>query len=1494
MYRNRKFGKAARTKSTDSNDGKRPLNTINENSTIKIPRLNNEEDKGKDNDVDDLDEMFSSEENIPASQEPTQRYLSQRSTIAATLGRTQSRINSSQRPPNTYFELVLMKAGVQLNEGDNFVLSCDHVAFVSKLREQLDRNQNFKDNFEMFKNGLRDSWSRFALKLLTGCTISIPGEESVYQSQDSMIVNFFMIDCLRDRVLDLLLDKIENIACNKATTSSTAAIVPLLPLMLAQLQYVANTHSDVIYERMKKVFEKATENAKWDIIANAELILSPTKHDDFAKLLMESMANSAELFKSVNIQTLTNLNLSAYTQEKLRAKILAYIKGGQCPKKVLPLLIKFLLKILMEDNDDSMKELVTTLREILNWNDNDETTLANDKQLQLELFSYIEQGFTRSKKFYSIWQKTIASLKSIHFKAIDFTIILLLLHIKEDNSLYIENMLRRHIRQISTSLVQEIRKKYAPMLEQHWNILMQIINCFLRDKHKPVVDFARVACGSFFDISESVQKLILKKLLELTCEKSNQNTTNFALQMLRDLWQLYPKILHNWGMLLLPFLDHIHEMSLSQTRIVMELLSSIAFPAPTLDECTTLQDQIDMLIKKQIINRNNSVKKQGIISAVQLIDCIARVEECVIQAEDFETTFNTVSDLPDGRGKIAANYMVRIQSSTMNSPECLALFYDELANVCSAGGEDRANGLHLDIPFVIWLCELMTYYFQNSFVAEHNPEPIHGINLMYMKCINSPIDANTEESELPQIAINIAELVLKPSNEAISSILVLSPLFNLVRVLHMQRYEGSLEIINALLGCAIILPSFFDDPNLDAIFYDYDESMQKKILDIYFHCVNWIRETVSSFATQRENMIRKKVLQRLAELISIEDKIRELIQKAPRDYMPPQCHFINDNLLANSKTAGGGGGRGRPATTAGTNKRGNKTKVVVHPESQSTTMNETELNDTAMVTRAGDVTNKLAVSNKAKTISKNNFENLYGSKEIYRQMDTNIILVLKEKLNIKYPLPTECVGEEMGLLELRFILTDLVSKLESVVGIQKFQTEQPLQYIAKPGDFMCDISEFISIVGNNIKIISNAINSKLEEVQRVYSHADLFTNEFNLLKVCFGLCLRLLVAYFSWSEWFVSEQRINKLKESLLVCLDRKKSQNLKSKSIGIITPEVIQVFLSYETAVVDLKSAVYLYQLMVNLNVLSDKDVKPKQFQAIRSLCRTLLCRKWFNYEGLLEKGAQCNVYLDELVKGFLRESDFKRQNEILRAVCEECKNLNGKDTSLKSFPNFKKANFPLFFRGLCEILITSLNDKVTTNTLKSTDKLEFWESSCKLLNKLLEILQGLDIPRNFQIFLKYSHLYLKLVLQHGLPVFEQYLRKNPERVCDLIKTMQTTTRYLHHLCCHSKAIKNTAIVSQIPFLRETVENYVFRIKALLTANKCASVFSMGNLKNKDLHGDDLISQSASLSTATGQDSDEEIPEDDVSVDETVAGGDDSENSRNERSKSSSRSKCF
>lgn len=68
------------------------------------------------------------------------------------------------------------------------------------------------------------------------------------------------------------------------------------------------------------------------------------------------------------------------------------------------------------------------------------------------------------------------------------------------------------------------------------------------------------------------------------------------------------------------------------------------------------------------------------------------------------------------------------------------------------------------------------------------------------------------------------------------------------------------------------------------------------------------------------------------------------------------------------------------------------------------------------------------------------------------------------------------------------------------------------------------------------------------------------------------------------------------------------------------------------------------------------------------------MLRRKWYHYSGSPEKGAQCNIHLDELVKGFLKDSSFERQIDILRGLNEESGLLNKKDRPLPSFPNIKK----------------------------------------------------------------------------------------------------------------------------------------------------------------------------------------------------------------------------
>ncbi|XP_053945249.1 Fanconi anemia group D2 protein homolog [Anastrepha ludens] len=1517
MYKNRKFNKNA--KAPESKENKRGLTSIDENASVKFARtLNLASIHQKTQpttatvgvDICMLEKPGgSSEENIPASQEATQRYLSQRSMIASSLGRTQSR-NTSGRPPKSYFELVLIKAGVLLDEADNFVLSCDHISFVSKFREVFLKCSNCKENVDMFKTGFSEALSpkcKYSLKLLSGCTISVPGHDSTYQSQESMIVNFLMIDFLRDAVVEVLLNKILDAAVQSTPIFLAGGTVPLLPLLVAQLRYVAQSHSTLIYERILEIFKKASEPSKQDIIVHAEFILDASKHDDFVQMLLDNLPSSKDLFHVSSIQSLTKLNLGKHMHEQIRHLILDYIKEDGFIDTTLPLMVNFLLKYLTEATDDDVIELVTTIRQILVWRLN----TPMERETQIQLFNCIEQALVRSKKFYTFWQKILSSLPGSQFRSLDFIMLLLLIHIKEDNYMYIENVLRRRIKleHIAADIFIEMKSNYAAVLEQHTSILMELMHDFLREKNKIVADFAKASYGILFQICDSIQRGILRRLLQLTCDKSSRNFTNLSLELLRELQIKYRAEIQNWGTLLMPLLDRLSELTLTQTRLAMELLCSIAFPPPPLSECTVLQDQLDMILKKQIINHSLHVKKQGIIGSVQLIDCMARIEDTIIEHDDFDVSYSNASSLPDGRGKMAANFVMLVESTAIHCPESLALFYDELACACRCLPSERDSCTQLDKPYLIWLCDVMTFYFQNSFVAEHSPTKPFGINLSYQKCINTAEDTeNIEESEVPSIAINIAELVLKPGSVSSSSILVLAPLFNLVRSLHLQRYQGSLEQINALLGCAIILPSFFDESNTDSIFYDYDEQLQKRILDIYFHCVNWMRETVSSFSTQHEEMIRRKVLHRLSELIATEDKVRLLLDKAPADYIPPQAQFITSNSAVSSESAEA---RGKlMPSTKDAQQKGQNDKGL---NSESLIFNDTHAAD---VTNDGNATAKLASIGRSKsTENKKAFDVLYGPRETYRQMDSDIMLILREELVMKYPLPSDDMGKRIGLLEFRFILNDLISKLESITAAQKFQNEQPLQHVAKPEYFMCDLSKFLQTILERMSKLSKEINTQLESVKYVYSNGDLFTPEFNYIKLCFNMCLRLLAVFFSWPQFSDGSDTETLLTDSLLVLLDNTKRSSLRKKPIADVAAAAFDVMLTYEVSIVDLKTAVYLLDLLKLLKRFSNKSSNSscsnleqrkvlieKQEKEIRGLCKKFLQRKWFSYEGLAEKGATCNIYLNILVKDFLKNSDFRRLATILRTLLDECKQLKSKDSALKSFPNFKKANFPLLFRGMCETTVDFLCELINKSATQRGDKMKMWDKSCDLFNILLDIVKSLDVPRNFQLFMKHAHVYLKLLLQHGLEVINQTLREDPGRVSEFLKSLQTVTRFLHNICCHSKALQNTAIIGQIPALRETVETLVFRVKAIMTANKCSSVFSMGNLKNKDIHGDEILSQSARVNAANEHDSEEDIPEDEDSADETVLDEDEAANTREStkstnttnRSKSSSRSKCF
>lgn len=72
--------------------------------------------------------------------------------------------------------------------------------------------------------------------------------------------------------------------------------------------------------------------------------------------------------------------------------------------------------------------------------------------------------------------------------------------------------------------------------------------------------------------------------------------------------------------------------------------------------------------------------------------------------------------------------------------------------------------MHIDQFFLSWLCEFSTNNFQQSFIVDEVPDIQSDIAIESQKCINSTEDTSSMSSEIVNIAINIAGIVLQQTD----------------------------------------------------------------------------------------------------------------------------------------------------------------------------------------------------------------------------------------------------------------------------------------------------------------------------------------------------------------------------------------------------------------------------------------------------------------------------------------------------------------------------------------------------------------------------------------------------------------------------------------------------------------------------------------------------------------------------------------------------------
>ncbi|KAG4067200.1 hypothetical protein HA402_000191 [Bradysia odoriphaga] len=1086
--------------------------------------------------------------------------------------------------------------------------------------------------------------------------------------------------------------------------------------------------------------------------------------------------------------------------------------------------------------------IISDLRECLRWNitpDNQQEIYANQK----DVFDSIVRSLSASKQIYDIWLKNIQSTSLDDQKPVDLILLLIMMKVNEDKAYYIEQLIRKKIRtgQFSITILDEIVEHFLSILKEYLTLFVSTLDKLFRDKNDEVVAFATHGFRTLFDVEQFNKKVLLSKLVEYVCQNQiGSETATNALRILSEFNDKNPVQMQNYALQLMRMLDRASELNLAQYRMIMNILCSIAYPLPPMVGSLDLQNHIDMLLKKQVASSIPTIKNLGIVGVVQTIEHLVWTTDDDSSQSQGNELFQTIDDIDDAAAKTAAQYLDLILSATRTSPESLGLCFDELAAVLSHRNKNQRKQLVVNKSFKIWISDFIVENFQDLFVVDDIPEL--DIECEYQYSINNASDNNTHSEDIEHIGVNIAGLLFKPSSNPLGSIFLLPSFFNLLRITQHYRY-GNLITINALLGCAIVLPKCMNSSSEMDIFMDYEEGRAKKILDLHYLTVNWMRETISAFVSQSGEPMLKKTMTRLNEVITLEAKIRYFLELAPSNYTPPICQF---NCSPNKKASTL---QKKPSTAQPKTSKKARTAPNVNVESQNVTLFDilnTERTETNAPSRFSGKMNFNALN--------------YGPKEIYRQMDPDIACLLSQELLIKYPLPSGSVGEVLGLVEFKFIMDDLVIKMESIFGVKQFVPDQPMQYVLSPSDLFNDLIKFLPQI---VTFFNQLADHLYECVSGAESDVDpeLYTDELNYIKVCIGLCLRLFAAFFTWSNFQLDTHK-SLLKESL-----SKLAQSNESEVDGTISQlaqQAIENILRHASTICDLQSAVHMLHLVRSLAVFS---TQPKSDEAVVNLCRRYLSRKWYGYNGALERGGKCNILLDDLLKGLMKSATFARINELLKITVRDVKELCGKNDRMKSFPNFHKANLALLYRSLCVALIEAVNSKLNKSAPTSV-QLRVFEKSTALLQILADIVGFVNIPRNYAIFLKQAHIYFKIFLQHGIPLIKTGLRSNSDKILEFLQGFNHIASFLHKICCHWKANQNNTIMAQIPFVRETIETLLIKVKAVLAANNCAAAFWQNNLKNKNLHGEEILTQSTET-TDDNDDEDEELPEDDDSLED-------------------------
>ncbi|XP_078066044.1 Fanconi anemia group D2 protein [Mustelus asterias] len=1378
----------------------------------------------------------------------------------------------------TVFVQSLKSAGVTLKYGNQpNKLTLDQAVFQKKLYQTLRRHPRFPNVVQEFISGLEshiEDRDKFR-NCLFPCGQSQEGESSNNVSyQESLIKLLLGIEILQTPVINTLFEKIPEFMYDGVPEDG----INMPRLIINQFKWLGRiVDSKDLTSKITQLICVAPLEIQRHLITSLPEILDDAQHNGIAKELNSLLQQNTQLTVPI-LDALSSLNLCAELLVEVRHSVMSTLSAVKLDD--LPVVVKFILHAITAAD---AVEVITELRKNLELEScvlPSQMQASQDKRKQKSvmgasvnqenrghdcvaiMFNVIKAAVRFQKATAEAWIKAIEIADSAaEHKVIDLLVLLILHTTSTSNSKkQVEKLLRSKIRlgHIGDQLLQVAFRSHALVVREYFSSVLYLAQILLRSADLSVVSFgSQMYKHTFMMFDSYCQQEVVGALVTHVCSGFTTEVDT-SLDVIIDLVSQSLSAMAIYAIFVKGILDYMDNLSPQQIRKLFFVLGTLAFSRG--QDGSHIQDDMHIVIRKQLSSTMSKYKRIGIIGAVMMVGCMAY---------DRSKVEPKPSDLPSMSKESfrqATALLELVRTCSEHSAEAAALYYDELANLVQKG--------NLDPQVQELIGRSVLDDFQEDFVVDLLPET-DGKYMLPLKPMHNLDEEDTEGG----IVINLLPLLSnsmtntdtenttgKQKIKKCVSPVSLASFFRLLRFCEEMQHNGNLEEIDALLGCPLYMT------NLELV--EKVESLSKQeqefLCSLLFHTLNWFREVVNAFCKQQDTEMKGKVLLRLQNITQLQVLLEKCLAATP-GYVPPLANFDLEVTEAPVTTA--------PAAPAKKGKKGDQGKDQKSKKKQKSEDNKNSSTDSSQTEDPAEESQVQSENTQGKENTEEGkvFINLSNYRAYFRELDIDVFIVLQCGLVTKSLLDTELHTKatevvQLGSAELVFLLEDLYHKLDYMLVAT---ATNKMFFLKVQGDRDVGFShlrqmtpqalaqfavELLNPLCNHLENVHNYFQVLIAENNGVVDVLGANVKEQQQMAVCYQLLLQILNTLFAWCGFSQHGNR-KLLKLALGVLANRLKAGDGELELEELVR-QTFRYLQNFHSSIPRCATAVTLTQLLI---VIAKKSLDNQDKEKIASIARGFLCQSWILPTGEKEKGNKYNEALETLLCIYLKHADdvLKSVEEIAGVGVPELLNST-KDGSSNTFPTLSRQTFLVFYRVMMRELDKSV--KNISAGLQSDpaemqiEKLLRWNVAVRDFHILVNLVKIFDSRPVLAVCLKHGRLFIESFLKQGMPLLDNSFKKHREDAQSLLKTLQLSTRQLHHMCGHSKLNQDTNLTNHVPPLKRLLELFVCRVKAMLTINKCQEAFWLGNLKNRDLQGGEILSQASQQES--GGEEESELPD--------------------------------